>query len=160
MAFAPSVDIFALAMDGPRGHKRIRALVDGGDARIRSLQDLLHIGGISIKGLADILKRVRDLDPADGSATALYEANLARFLAVRHIESVPMLKGARDFEWELAHPCRLLSTMIEECGALERLFTNAFASHPCSASRRWRLVVGFDEYVPGQNCSCTTSASV
>lgn len=135
-------------MDGPK-QKRIRALAGRGDARTRHLQELLHIGGISIKGLADILKRVRAADPQASSVTNLYEANLARFLAVRHIESVPMLHGAEDFQWELAHPCRLLSTMISECSELERLFVAAVARCPCDANHRWQIVVGFDEYVPG-----------
>ena len=135
-------------MDGPR-QKRIRSLALRGDARAKHIQYLLHTGGISIKGLAAISQKVQVAGPQALSNTALYEANLARFLHVRHIVSVPMLNGANDFQWELAHPCRLLSLMLADCPGLERLFLAAVARHPCAANRRWRVVIGFDEYVPG-----------
>ena len=80
------------------------------------------------------------------SAKALYEANLARFLSIRHIESVPMLRGD-DFQWEMAQPCRLLTLMVSECSELNHLFVAAVARYP--PNHRWRLVIGFDEYIPG-----------
>ena len=135
-------------MDGPR-LKRLRSLALGGDEEARKLQDLLHTGGISIQGLVELLRKGRALGRDGISSSALYEANLARFMVVRHVESIPMENDADNFEWELAHPGRLLSTMIESCPELERLFLSAAARHPCISSRRWKLIVGFDEYVPG-----------
>ena len=132
-------------MDGPK-QKRIRSLAERGDTGPKHLQELLHIGGISIKGLADILKRVRAENAQNRSAKALYEANLARFLSIRHIESVPMLRGD-DFQWEMAQPCRLLTLMVSECSELNHLFVAAVARYP--PNHRWRLVIGFDEYIPG-----------
>ena len=100
-----------------RRHKRLRKMSVPKEEESRFLQELLHIGGVSIQGLGQILKKLR----LDVPCSALYDANHARFLAIRHIERVPMLGKAADFEWELAHPGRLVSTVVAECPELERL---------------------------------------
>ena len=132
-------------MDSGR-QKRICRKAD--DTKTRQIQQLLHTGGISIKGLASLIKKIRDLNLQACSSAALYEANLSRFLLLRHIEVVPMSDGG-EFQWELAHPCRLVSTMVAECPELERLFVAAALRHPCDAAHPWKIAIGFDEYVPG-----------
>lgn len=103
------------------------------------------MGGVSIKGLGKLLHELRQA----GSSTSLYDANLVRFLKVRHLESLPMLHGGGDFQWELAHPCKLVALLIQESAELERLFIAAAARHRCDYNHRWKIIVGFDEFVPG-----------
>lgn len=132
-------------MDSGR-QKRIRRKAD--DATTKQILELLHTGGISIKGLATLIRKIQSSNVQALSSFALYEANLARFMVVRHIETVRLTDGG-DFEWEFAHPAKLVSSMIADCPELERLFLASASRHPCDATHRWRMIIGFDEYVPG-----------
>ena len=70
-------------------------------------------------------------------------------MEVRHVIPVQMSDGGDDFQWELAHPCRLISSMVGSCPELERLFLVVASRYPCDAAHRWKIIIGFDEYVPG-----------
>ena len=50
------------------------------------------------------------------------------------------------FVWEYADPNLLLSAALNESTELQRIFADTLARH---RNTEWRLIVGFDEYVPG-----------
>ena len=136
-------------MDGRR-QKRIRSVAYQENPRTQHLQNLLHTGGISVRGLGAILQKLRAADlQKTANRFELAEVNLVRFLQVRHTELVPIIGEVEPFEWEMAHPLRLVSLMIAESAELKRLFEAAAARHPCDAQHRWRIIIGFDEYIPG-----------
>ena len=71
-----------------------------------------------------------------------------RFESVRCIESMPLIEGG-FVDWEFADPNTLLVSLVEHSPALNRLFTEAVRISPPSVVKPWSLVVGFDEFVPG-----------
>ena len=71
-----------------------------------------------------------------------------RFESVKCIESMPLIEGG-FVDWEFADPNTLLVSLVEHSSALNRLFTEAVRISPPSVVKPWSLVVGFDEFVPG-----------
>jgi hypothetical protein len=71
-----------------------------------------------------------------------------RFDSVKHIESMPLIEGG-FVDWEFADPNTLLASLVEHSPALNRLFTEAARISPPSVDKPWSMVVGFDEFVPG-----------
>jgi hypothetical protein len=71
-----------------------------------------------------------------------------RFDSVKRIESMPLIEGG-FVDWEFADPNTLLANLVEHSPALNRLFTEAVRISPPSVVKPWSLVVGFDEFVPG-----------
>ncbi len=71
-----------------------------------------------------------------------------RFDRVKRIESMPLIEGG-FVDWEFADPNTLLVSLVEHSSALNRLFTEAVRISPPSVVKPWSLVVGFDEFVPG-----------
>ena len=80
--------------------------------------------------------------------TRLDNANLATFLALRRVEETPLLDGS-SFSWEFCDPNRLLAHMVSESPRLQELFLQGALKHPCSMEEPWSLVLGFDEFAPG-----------
>lgn len=118
---------------------------------LESLQGLLHTGGISIAGLGKLLAKVRSLDLEELATNRrhLSDANLETFLKLRCLEHVPLSDGTA-FDWEFLHPTLLVSELHRRNTAFRQLVQSALQRHPSSISRPWRIVVGFDEYVPGR----------
>jgi hypothetical protein len=71
-----------------------------------------------------------------------------RFESVKRIESMPLIEGG-FVDWEFADPNTLLANLVDHSPALNRLFTEAVRISPPSVNKPWSLVVGFDEFVPG-----------
>merc|ERR1711888_129121 len=69
-----------------------------------------------------------------------------------------MLGKAADFEWELAHPGRLVSTMVAECPELGRLFLAAAARNDRPNSGHSATIV--DTNRPGWASSHSKSAAL
>ena len=126
-------------------HKRQRASL---------LQNLLHTGEVTTKALASIISKIREHPEYLQLSTqyALTEANLASFMQVRHVEPLALRDGT-IFNWEFCEPNRTLALMVHECPLLEAIFVSAANKHPCSASRPWSLIIGFDEFTPGNQLS-------
>ena len=71
-----------------------------------------------------------------------------RFVSLRHIEHVPLAHGGK-FEWEFADPNRLLASIVEHSPGLTAMYADAVRRSPPSMEHPWFLVVGFDEFTPG-----------
>jgi hypothetical protein len=71
-----------------------------------------------------------------------------RFEKVRHVEDVPLVSGG-SFSWEFADPGKLLSSALDESPGLRQVFSDAAERCPPTISTPWSLLVGFDEFVPG-----------
>ena len=128
------------------GREAKRARPSSGDRE--ALASVLHLGSVSNKGLAELLKRVREVGEVQATRRQLDYMNVGAFLQVRHAEELPLIAGG-SWTWEFADPNRLLSLLVHESPALQDLFEQALARYPCSQERPWQLVVGFDEFIPG-----------
>jgi len=115
------------------------------------LQGVLHTGGISNKGLGDLLKEVKRVVelPAATSMHSIEQATVARFNALRLL--IPMKKAGTDalFEWELVDPSKLVAHSVAASPALANAFSKAMAERPASPEEPWRCIVAFDEFAPG-----------
>ena len=126
--------------------KRLRNSAYDPSEQTLQLQSLLKIGGASRKELYAILQRLESrADLLTGSAGHLRDASDARWLLVRHAETLPTTDGG-TFEWEFCNPNLLMAMMINDSPALQEVYAKVadkMRDDPCS------LVITFDEYVPG-----------
>ncbi len=121
--------------DMPPRVKRPRA---GGDGELTNLQRLLHTGGISVKGLSELLQRLGG-DPV--SRWTLSQENNKLFTALRCCEEIPLASGG-NWEWEYLDPNRLLQARVEQVPSAAALFTEAARRRPPSLEQPWSLVIG------------------
>ncbi len=58
-------------------------------------------------------------------------------------------------EWAVAHPAKLLAAMVGESTALQRVYREAAERRPPRINSQWRVVVAFDEFIPGNKLQAT-----
>ena len=114
-------------------------------SRRLALQDLLHVGGVSISGLANLLSRV---GPDKSCSTSLRDVNLDRFRALHTVLHVPLHSGEL-FAWEIVDLSKALPAYLAHSAGLRQLYAEAAARSPPTLARPWSAVVAFDEFVPG-----------
>lgn len=114
---------------------------------VKSIRKVLHKGGISLTGLADVVKSLRGQNTDDCTMRAIQAANSQDFTAVRRIIRLPLVNGG-TLDWELADPCKLLQLALARSPWLQEIFSQA--RRPTS-DQPWRIVIGFDEFMPGCN---------
>lgn len=113
-----------------------------------TLRRLAHTGNVTIRGLVDLIGTLRDDPEALVSKFRVEEAILEPFRQIRHTETLPLHDGT-TFDWEFCDPNLLLAKVVAESPALAALYADAANKHPCSAEDPWSLVIGFDEFTPG-----------
>ena len=128
----------------PRGSKQQR-LDDGSEAKIARLQRVISLGTTSDAALAKLLQRLEGKQPNKNSLTA---ARRAKFASMKHVIRVPLQEGGH-FDWSMCHPGLLVTRLVEDSPALQAAFKEALRNNPCGPQRPWRLLVGFDEHIPG-----------
>lgn len=116
------------------------------------LRGLLHAGGVSKKGLVELLQAIREVAEMPrgiASKRSVDDEALRRFNEVRL--TIPMKWAAKEgfFEWELADPGKLVAYSIVGSSSLAQAFERAVVEQPPSLQRPWRCIVGFDEFAPG-----------
>ena len=116
------------------------------------LQGLLHTGGVSKKGLVELLQAIRGVAEMPRGIASKWSVDaeaLRRFKEVRL--TLPMKWTAKDgsFEWELADPGKLVAHSVAGSSSLAQAFERAAVQQPPSPERPWRCIVGFDEFAPG-----------
>ena len=82
------------------------------------------------------------------SRNELLEQFHARYDLVKTSISLELNDGSWR-EWSVADPGLLLSMVLRERPELANLFAVGMDAHPCSSSLPWSIIVGFDEYTPG-----------
>ena len=120
------------------------------DGQLTSLQSLLHTGGITVGGLSTLLTTLRRQGMPEVTSTHYArEANMDLFMSLRRVIPMPLESGGGTCDWELADPNLLLSVALERCAQLNHLFAEAIARKPPKLNDPWRLVIGFDAFMPG-----------
>ena len=85
---------------------------------------------------------------AKTSRREMTQTRHAKFDSVQHVIKVPLQEGGH-WDWHLCHPGLLVTRIVSESAALQGAFKEALRRHPCTQERPWRLMVGFDEHIPG-----------
>jgi hypothetical protein len=134
-----------------RRHKRYRAMAQDPGPDLQALQKLVHLGHITNSALAMLVRQINSNPDILGKASRarIAEANLASFFGVRHVHTLQLADNPTPFEWEMCDPNRLVSHLVHTCPRLAEAFAQAANIHPCSEAQPWHLVVGFDEFTPG-----------
>lgn len=114
---------------------------------------LLHVGGVSNRGLAEILKELRQHAKdcsLDGVGQWAVESEYhAKFDSLCHHVDMPLKGGLDSWRWSFVDPNKLLSHIVEASTLLTDLFSSAARRCPPSPQKPWSLVIGFDEFAPG-----------
>jgi hypothetical protein len=116
-----------------------------------SLQHLLHIGGISTVGLAELLRTIRESDAPsvlEASRYSLRASADASFEAMRLSFELPLVDGG-TFTWEVIDPLRMLAKAVELRPAFRALVSDAVRRSRPSLESPWHLAIGFDAFAPG-----------
>ena len=58
-------------------------------------------------------------------------------------------EGGGTWQWPLCQPNLLFSTLVAESAQLQQVIEEALRTSPGTRDRPWHLIVGFDEFVPG-----------
>lgn len=95
----------------------------------------------------DVIKS-QDLDFTEVSEKDVLQATLSHFDEIAVREKIQLNDGT-TFTWEFCDPNLLLAKMVEGSADLMGLYRDALLKHPCTEASPWSLIVGFDEYVPG-----------
>ena len=106
-----------------------------------------------MKGLADILVKLRMADNPTTARMALNAANVAKYQAMKVSFAMTLRETGQPWEFEFVDPAKLLTQLTNESRGLQALYAAAWARSPSSPTSPWSLVVGFDEFVPGNKLS-------
>jgi hypothetical protein len=112
---------------------------------VKNLHKVLHKGGISLNGLADVLRSLRGMNTDDCTMHEIRAANSKDFSAVRRVIKLPLVNGG-TWDWELADPCKLLQMALARSPWLQDIFAHARRR---TSAQPWRIVIGYDEFMPG-----------
>ena len=115
---------------------------DGNRAR---LQRVLNVGSTSNQALTTIMQ---GLGFAISRDHHVEDVGQARFEAMSRCVEMPKIGGG-SVTWEFCDPCLLVARLVRESSALQELFRAALVQRPCSKDSPWRLLIGWDEFVPG-----------
>jgi hypothetical protein len=125
-----------------------------------AVQSLLHVGNITNDGLTKLLSQLKEhsVNPQELRGTRLVRTAFlqrARDLAV----TIPMrrISGGDAFEWTFLDPNRLLSQLVAASPALQKHVLAAAREAPPSMARPWHLVLGYDEFAPGNKLKIDNS---
>ena len=141
------VIVLRAAMSGRNlsGIRRQRRIDEGEDERAAKLQRVLHTKNTSASALAAI---IADIEGVNHSRKYLQSVGEARFSVMSTALVLPK-EGGGEVRVELCDPSQLMFRLVSESEELQALFEAALLSSPNSAATPWSLLVGWDEYSPG-----------
>lgn len=113
------------------------------------MQDLLHTGGISMQGLADLLSKAA---PGEASISTvrhrLMEENRDLFDKLHKTLRVPLVDGG-EMAWHVLDLPKAINHSLESSPGLAELYSDALLRSPVSSGRQWSVCLAFDEFCPG-----------
>ena len=117
---------------------------DGTAPGLARLQRVVNVRSTSNAALRQILNSLGIEAPRGG----MTDARQARFASIMTTIALDLQDGGR-WDWHLCHPNLLLTRLVSESPTLQTAFSAALEAAPCCKSSPWSLLVGFDEFVPG-----------
>ena len=120
------------------------------------LRRLARSGGHSATGLGEMLAEVRrnprliqDLGTnATSTRLSVGQALLEAFNAIKHVVKLPVHDGG-EFAWEMADLALLMAASVRADAVVAAAYSEAVRKHPPSLAHPWDLIVGYDEFAPG-----------
>jgi len=125
--------------------------------RLGNHLDLIHRGGVTVQGLAALLVATgAETMTVGGLRNKMRDATKAELNKVLACSRLP-LKDGTDWVWHFMDPGKLLQTLLAESPSLRQLVSTIWSRSPCTLDSPWSLVVGFDEFIPGNKLSTDQS---
>jgi len=109
------------------------------------LLKVVHMRGVSGSALQRVINALTDSNVSGRSITT---ASRHRFEQVKHTMRLPGVDGG-EVAFDICEPKALLAMILKENNHVCRYYEEAWRRSPCSASTPWRLLVGWDEFTPG-----------
>lgn len=114
---------------------------------------LLGIANVSQTAMARILAITNGAGAANGKGKgkALYRFKRAyrhNIDGLMHEEELALVAGG-TWTWAFADPNLLLASMLADAPKMSDLYALAFDANPPSLAQPWHLIIGFDEFAPG-----------
>ena len=120
------------------------------DERTTALSRLRGLGGITARGLDELLKRIRDSpEILDSTRRERHKVHRDHFKKVRTEIQVPLTRGG-NFAWPIAEPNLLVQRVLAEKEGIASIFEDALKHY----AQPWNLIIGFDEFAPGDKKKC------
>ena len=116
------------------------------------LRASLNVKGMSKKALAEVTSRLLGED-SEACSWMVKRESESRFQHVRHTFQLPAEEGEGPVSVVCCHPLKTLDLLLRESDALQGWYLEALRRHPCSAAAPWRLLLGWDEFVPGNKAA-------
>ena len=114
-----------------------------------AIADVLHTGSVSIAGLASIIRKLKVDDRIESVLRGVIgDVNHEHLQRLGHVIRVPLANG-RDFDLDIIDPCKFVRGLVATSPATAAVYSEAARRHPPSPARPWHLVIGFDEFTPG-----------
>ena len=121
---------------------------------------VLHTGGVSVTGLATIMQKLAGQSSGGHSEVfrqTLRTSNEELLLPMLVNVNLQLAATGEDWVWSYMDPQKLMAFLLEEAigvqDGLADVFAEALSRCPGSMASPWSLVVGFDEFVPGNKLS-------
>ena len=119
--------------------------------RLRSAPSASLIDVVTASSTASDLALRRILQAREGVKPSKESIQYARYHRAQPImrEIEVETEAGGTWQWPLCQPNILFSTLVAESAPLQQVIEEALRTSPGTRDRPWHLIVGFDEFVPG-----------
>ena len=117
------------------------------------LGSVVHMRGLSGSTLRQVINRLTNHHVSDRTITA---ASYERFNTLKHTMRFQRVGGG-EVDFEICEPKALLALVLRENAIVREWFEEAWRAHPSSPSEPWHLLVGWDEFCPGNKAAVKSS---
>ncbi len=109
------------------------------------LHSILHVGGISVTGLATLLEKAADVGTASRNELRHASAELYN----RYCKTLKVPCDGGHFDWEILDLASVLPALLDKSPGLRSIYAAAISRCPPSRANPWSMIVTFDEFCPG-----------
>ena len=121
--------------------------------RAASLSKLVDTRGLSHAALRQV---VSTLTGEEISSRNIVSISKERFNMVKHTMRLAAVDGG-EVAIDMCHPLHLLALVVQENDTVRHWYEEAWRSRPSSCTSKWRLLIGWDEFVPGNKMAIQNS---
>lgn len=129
-----------------------RSIMDRKRRRIGDVDIIRHLAatrGVTQVALSELLGKLQDApEELAASRSKVSLAVTTKFDELSFTVNLYLLDGS-NFCFEMLDPSRLLTEVVKSCPDVALQYEESFRAHPPTASNPWDLIVGFDEFAPG-----------
>ena len=127
------------------------------------VNDILSTNGATNQAVKEIIQKINQADllkePLEVTDWHMRHVYDDIWGTLGHSETFQLANG-EEFKWDFLDPNLLIGRLISKHAALRQAYRAAWERKPSSRENPWNLVVGFDEYSPGNNLQINNKRKV